>query len=46
MVSESEFMYDDLGLFPGWGEYDLLFQFFDGSNKEIMGEEHKEEILW
>ena len=28
MISESEFMYDDLGSFPGWGEYDLIFQFF------------------
>ena len=38
MVSESEFY---LGSFPGLGEYDLLFNFFDGSNEEIMGKEQK-----
>ena len=46
MVSESELMYDYLGSFPGLGEYDLLFNFFDGSNEEIMGKEQKEEVLW
>ena len=46
MVSESEFMYDYLGSFPGLGEHDLLFNFFDGSNEEIMGKEQKEEVLW
>ena len=32
--------------FPGGKNTNLLFNFFEDSNEEIMGREQKEEVLW
>ena len=32
--------------FPGGELTNLLFNFFEDSNEEIMGREQKEEVLW
>ena len=32
--------------FPGGEITNLLFNFFEDSNEEIMGREEKEEVLW
>ena len=33
------------GLFPGREGCEFTFQFFEGSNEEIMGSQQKEEVL-
>ena len=33
-------------LFPGGEVMNLLFNFFEVSNEEILGRQQKEEVLW
>ena len=46
LLSESQCRYRNLGSIPGRRGYEFTFQFFEDSNKEIMGREQKEEPLW
>ena len=45
MISKTKIKYSKPGSFPGGEVTNLPFNFFEDSNKEIMGGEQKEEVL-